>query len=31
LIDWEKEADDDILWVFAVGHRRNVYDRYLPP
>ena len=31
LIDWEKEADDDILWVFAVGHRRNVYDRHLPP
>ncbi|MCX2819958.1 type II toxin-antitoxin system RelE/ParE family toxin [Haladaptatus sp. F3-133] len=31
LIDWEKEGDDDILWVFAVGHRRNVYDRHLPP
>ncbi|MFP4188181.1 MAG: type II toxin-antitoxin system RelE family toxin [Halobacteriales archaeon] len=31
LIDWEKEGDEDVLWVFAVGHRRNVYDRYLPP
>ena len=31
LVDWEKEGDDDILWIFAVGHRRNVYDRHLPP
>lgn len=29
LIDWDKAAG--ILWVFAVGHRRNVFDRYLPP
>lgn len=29
LIDWDKE--ESIIWVFAVGHRRNVYDRYLPP
>lgn len=29
LIDWERQAD--VLWVFAVGHRRNVLDRYLPP
>lgn len=29
LIDWDKDAG--ILWVFAVGHRRNVFDRYLPP
>lgn len=29
LIDWDQE--EDVLWVFAVGHRRNVYDRYLPP
>lgn len=29
LVDWDRE--NEILWVFAVGHRRNVYDRYLPP
>lgn len=29
LIDWDREAG--VLWVFAVGHRKNVYDRYLPP
>ncbi|MDY6774611.1 MAG: type II toxin-antitoxin system RelE/ParE family toxin [Halobacteria archaeon] len=29
LIDWEK--DDDVLWVFALGHRSVVYDRHLPP
>lgn len=31
LIDWEKQKQKDILWVFAVGHRKNVYDRHLPP
>lgn len=29
LVDWDRESD--VLWVFAVGHRRSVYDRYLPP
>lgn len=29
LIDWDREAG--VLWVFAVGHRRSVYDRFLPP
>lgn len=29
LIDWDR--GDEVLWVFAVGHRRNGYDRYLPP
>lgn len=29
LVDWDREAG--VLWVFAVGHRRNVYDRHLPP
>lgn len=29
LVDWDRE--EGVLWVFAVGHRRNVYDRYLPP
>lgn len=29
LIDWDREAE--VLWVFAAGHRRNVYDRHLPP
>lgn len=29
LIDWDRDAN--VLWVFAVGHRRNVFDRYLPP
>ncbi len=27
IIDWNK--DDDVLYVLAVGHRRNVYDRNL--
>jgi len=25
------KVDEDILVVEAVGHRRNVYDRHLPP
>jgi mRNA interferase RelE/StbE len=29
IITWDKEADR--LVVAAVGHRRNVYDRHLPP
>ncbi|WP_248907019.1 type II toxin-antitoxin system RelE family toxin [Halocatena marina] len=29
IIVWERETD--ILRVEAVGHRRNVYDRHLPP
>lgn len=29
IITWER--DDDLLIVEAVGHRRNVYDRHLPP
>jgi len=29
IIDWDR--DRDVLRVEAVGHRRNVYDRYLPP
>jgi mRNA interferase RelE/StbE len=29
IITWDK--DDDVLYVEAVGHRRNVYDRHLPP
>ena len=29
IITWDK--DEDILIVEAVGHRRNVYDRHLPP
>lgn len=29
IISWDKEAD--VLYVEAVGHRRNVYDRHLPP
>lgn len=29
IITWNR--DDDLLLVEAVGHRRNVYDRYLPP
>lgn len=27
IIDWRK--DQETLWVVAVGHRRNVYDREL--
>lgn len=29
ILTWEQERD--VLIVEAVGHRRNVYDRYLPP
>lgn len=29
IIAWDREAD--LLRVEAVGHRRNVYDRHLPP
>lgn len=29
IITWERE--EDVLIVEAVGHRRNVYDRHLPP
>lgn len=29
IITWDKE--NDLLVVEAVGHRRNVYDRHLPP
>lgn len=29
IITWDREAD--VLIVEAVGHRRNVYDRNLPP
>ncbi|MFW6385286.1 MAG: type II toxin-antitoxin system RelE family toxin [Halodesulfurarchaeum sp.] len=29
IIDWDRQ--DDCLVVEAVGHRRNVYDRHLPP
>lgn len=29
IITWNKE--EDLLRVEAVGHRRNVYDRHLPP
>lgn len=29
IITWVRE--EDLLIVEAVGHRRNVYDRYLPP
>ncbi|ELY96936.1 hypothetical protein C482_14849 [Natrialba chahannaoensis JCM 10990] len=29
IITWDH--DDDLLIVEAVGHRRNVYDRHLPP
>ncbi|PSP37178.1 cytotoxic translational repressor of toxin-antitoxin stability system [Halobacteriales archaeon SW_8_65_20] len=29
IITWNR--DDDSLRVEAVGHRRNVYDRHLPP
>ena len=29
LIDWDRETDT--LFVGAVAHRRNVYDRHLPP
>jgi len=25
IIDWRKERDE--LWVVAVGHRRNIYER----
>ncbi|MFU8868301.1 type II toxin-antitoxin system RelE family toxin [Natronococcus sp.] len=29
IITWNR--DDNILIVEAIGHRRNVYDRHLPP
>ena len=29
IITWDR--DDDCLIVEAVGHRKNVYDRHLPP
>lgn len=29
IVSWDREAD--VLYVEAVGHRRNVYDRHLPP
>lgn len=29
IITWDKE--NDLLIVEAVAHRRNVYDRHLPP
>lgn len=29
IITWDR--DEDRLIVEAVGHRRNVYDRHLPP
>jgi mRNA interferase RelE/StbE len=29
IITWDRDAD--LLRVEAVGHRRNVYDRHLPP
>lgn len=29
IITWDR--DGDVLVVEAVGHRRNIYDRHLPP
>ena len=29
IITWDRS--DDPLRVEAVGHRRNIYDRHLPP
>jgi mRNA interferase RelE/StbE len=29
IITWDR--DQDLLIVEAVGHRRNIYDRHLPP
>ena len=29
IITWDK--DEDVLIIEVVGHRRNVYDRHLPP
>ena len=29
IITWDR--NDDVLTVEAIGHRRNVYDRHLPP
>lgn len=29
IISWDREHE--VLYVEAVGHRRNVYDRHLPP
>lgn len=29
IVTWDRDAD--LLRVEAVGHRRNIYDRHLPP
>lgn len=29
IVSWDREAD--VITVEAVGHRKNVYDRHLPP
>ncbi len=29
IITWDRESD--VLYVEAIGHRRNIYDRHLPP
>lgn len=29
IITWDQ--DQDLLIIEAVGHRRNIYDRHLPP
>ena len=29
IVTWNRQAD--VLIVEAVGHRRNIYDRHLPP
>ena len=29
IITWDR--NEDVLVVEAVGHRRNIYDRHLPP
>ena len=29
IVTWDRE--EDVIVVEAVGHRRNVYDRHLPP
>ena len=29
IVTWNR--NDDVLIVEAVGHRRNIYDRHLPP
>jgi hypothetical protein len=30
-IDDDQHREEDVLIVEAGGHRRNVYDRHLPP